>query len=267
MDIKKYGVMTASALDSCEALEEVEESYLRGFFGRANYKLFDRYLAGVSVRRDGISKFSSANRWVTFLSGSLGWIISEEGFFRFEPVSLLKLRGSYGQTGNTNIPNGITSDLWAINSGTSTLEGYNNTYLASIGNSDIKWETTNSLDVGIDYGFFKNRINGSVAYYQKKVSDMLLAVTLPLSAGIYGGNTCWQNIGDMKNEGFEFNVNAVAISKKDFTWNIGFNISTNKNKVLALDPSSDAIHVGIPQTPPHRCITLPHIPPEAPAAL
>jgi len=224
-----------------------DESYLRGFFGRGNYKLLNRYMAGISVRRDGISKFTSDHRWATFLSGSLGWIISEEKFFHFKPVSLLKLRGSYGETGNTNIPSGITSDLWDITSGTSTLEGNNNTYLASIGNSDIKWETTKSLDAGIDFGLFDNRINGSLAWYQQKVSDMLLAVTLPISAGIYGGNTCWQNVGDMRNRGMEFNVNAVIISKPKFKWTGAFNISSNKNKVLALDPESDANHVGILQ--------------------
>ena len=224
------------------------ESYLRGYFGRANYKLLNRYLAGVSIRRDGISKFSPKNRWATFVSGSLGWIISDEAFFNFEPISLLKLRGSFGQTGNTNIPGGITSDLWYINSGTNSLEGKNNTYLQSIGSSDIKWETTNSLDVGIDYGLFDNRINGSVAFYQRKVSDMLLAVSLPPSAGIYGGNTTWQNVGDMQNEGIEFNVNALAINKRDFTWNIGFNISSNRNKVLKLDPESDLNKVGILQS-------------------
>ncbi len=224
------------------------ESYLRGYFGRANYKLLDRYLAGVSIRRDGISKFTPANRWATFLSGSLGWIISDESFFQVKPISLLKLRGSYGETGNTNIPGGITSDLWGINSGSSTLEGKNNTYLQSIGNSDIKWETTNSLDAGIDFGLFSNRLNGSLAYYQRKVSDMLLAVSLPPSAGIFGGNTTWQNIGDMKNSGVEFNLNAVVVNKNDFTWNIGFNVSSNKNEVLALDPESDANHVGILQS-------------------
>lgn len=197
------------------------ESYLRGFFGRANYKLDDKYLAGVSVRRDGISKFTSDNRWATFLSGSLGWIISEEKFFNFKPINLLKLRGSYGQTGNTNIPGGITTDRWGINSGSSTLASTNNTYLGSIGNSDIKWETTNSLDAGIDFGIFSNRINGSLAYYQKKVSDMLLAVTLPPSAGLWEAqNFCWQNIGDMRNEGFEFNVNTVVYNKHDFTFNL-----------------------------------------------
>ena len=223
------------------------ESYLRGYFGRANYKLLNKYLAGVSIRRDGISQFTAQNRWATFVSGSLGWVISEEKFFHFKPISLLKLRGSFGQTGNTNIPGGITSDKWGINSGTGTLEGKNNTFLNNIGNSDIKWETTNSLDVGIDYGIFNNRINGSIAYYRKKVSDMLLAVSLPPSAGIYGGNTCWQNIGDMQNSGFEFNVNAVVVNKPDFTWNVGFNISTNQNKVLSLDPKSDLNHVGLLQ--------------------
>ncbi len=231
------------------------ESYLRGFFGRANYKLADKYLAGISVRRDGISKFTADNRWATFLSGSLGWIISEEKFFHFEPVSLLKLRGSYGQTGNTNIPSGITTDRWGINSGSSTLASINNTYLGSIGNADIKWETTNSLDAGIDFGFLANRINGSLAYYQKKVSDMLLAVTLPPSAGLWEAqNYCWQNIGDMKNEGFEFNANAVVYNKNDFTFNLGFNISTNKNKVISLDPTSDANHVGILQAAENNII-------------
>jgi len=224
------------------------ESYLRGYFGRANYKLLNKYMAGVSIRRDGISQFTAKNRWATFLSGSLGWVISEEKFFHFKPVSLLKFRGSFGQTGNTNIPGGITSDNWGINSGSNTLEGKNNTVLNSIGNSDIKWETTNSMDVGIDYGFFNNRINGSIAYYHKKVSDMLLAVSLPISAGIYGGNKCWQNIGDMENGGLEFNVNAVVITKHDFTWNVGFNISTNQNKVLSLDPKSDLNHVGLLQS-------------------
>jgi len=224
------------------------ESYLRGYFGRANYKLLDKYLVGASVRRDGISQFTPDNRWATFLSGSLGWVISDEDFFKIKSVSLLKLRGSYGQTGNTNIPGGITSDKWGINSGAGTLEGKNNTYLQSIGNADIKWETTNSADIGIDYGFLDNRINGSLAFYQRKVSDMLLAVSLPPSAGIFGGNSTWQNIGDMKNNGVEFNINALAMRKKDFTWDIGFNIASNENKVLSLDPESDANNVGILQS-------------------
>lgn len=221
------------------------ESYLRGYFARANYKLLDKYLVGASVRRDGISKFTAANRWATFLSGSLGWIISEEKFFHFKPISLLKLRGSFGQTGNTNTPSNITTDAWGISSGVNTLVGENSTNLSSIGNSDIKWETTNSIDVGIDYGLFGNRINGSIAYYQRKVSDMLLAVSLPPSAGIYGGNVCWENIGDMRNQGFEFDINSTIVNQRDLTVSAGFNISTNSNKVLNLDPQSDANGTGL----------------------
>lgn len=223
------------------------ESYLRGFFGRANYKLFDRYLAEASVRRDGISKFTEEHRWATFLSGALGWIISEEKFFHIKPVSLLKLRGSFGQTGNTNVPSNVSTDVWRVNTNPNeTLEGNSNTTLGSIGNSDIQWETTSSLDVGIDFGLFDNRVNGSVAYYHQKVSDMILKVSLPPSAGIGDeANYSYQNIGDMKNYGIECDIRVILMNKKDFTWSAGLNIFTNKNEVLALDPESDMNGVGI----------------------
>jgi len=231
------------------------ESYLRGYFGRANYKFKDRYIVGTSIRRDGISKFTPENRWATFLSGSAGWIISEENFFNSKLVNLLKLRGSFGQTGNTNIPSGITSDKYEVR--TSDNLGIPSTKLVSIGNSDIKWETTSTLDFGFDFGLLNNRINGSLAYYKQNVKDMLLAVALPYSAGIFGGNIIWQNIGDMQNQGIEFNVDAALI-EKSFTWNVGLNFSTNKNKILSLDPSSDANNVGITQAEPYedRVITI-----------
>lgn len=220
------------------------ESYLRGFFGRANYKFKDKYIVGASIRRDGISKFTSENRWATFASGSAGWIISEEDFFSSEIVNMLKLRGSFGQTGNTNIPSGITSDYYSVR--TSNTLGIPSTEFISVGNSDIKWETTSTLDFGIDYGLFNNRINGSLAFYKQKVEDMLLAVSLPYSAGISGGNIIWQNVGDMENRGVEFNVDAAIINSA-FKWDLGFNFSFNKNKILALDPESDANKVGITQ--------------------
>ncbi len=231
------------------------ESYLRGFFGRANYKFRDKYIIGTSIRRDGISKFTPDNRWATFVSGSAGWIISDEDFFNSDLINLLKLRGSFGQTGNTNIPSGITSDNYSVR--TSSTLGIPSTELISIGNSDIKWETTSTLDVGFDFGLLNNRINGSLAYYKQTVEDMLLAVALPYSAGISGGNIVWQNIGDMENQGIEFNVNAAVINNA-FKWNTGLNFSTNKNKILALDPDSDANNVGITQAEPFedRIITI-----------
>ena len=221
------------------------ESYLMGIFGRANYNFRNKYYAGFSMRRDGISKFIAENRWATFLSGSLGWIISEEEFFNVKAINFLKLRGSFGQTGNTNIPTGITEDMWDINSGSGTLQGSNNTRLDNMGNQHIKWETTSTLDVGFDFGLLNNRINGSVAWYTQKIEDMLLKAAIPQSAGVPGGNAIWQNIGDMKNYGWEVNLDAVAISQKDFRWSIGGNFSTNRNKVLSLTPEMDSTGSGI----------------------
>lgn len=221
------------------------ETYLMGFFGRANYNFREKYYAGLSVRRDGISKFVDNNRWATFLSGSLGWVISEEKFFNVEAISLLKLRGSYGQTGNTNIPTGITGDIWSNRSGDGTLQLSNSKMLTNIGNRNVKWETTSTIDFGFDFGLFQNRINGSIAWYTKKVEDMLLKATVPQSAGIQQSNSIWQNIGDMKSSGLEFDIEAVLISKKDFKWKVGGNIASNRNKVLALTPELDNSGNGI----------------------
>lgn len=222
-----------------------DEEYLRGYFARANYKLLDRYIISASARRDGISKFSKDNRWANFFSAGAGWIVSDEPWFKVPAVSLLKLRGSVGQTGNTNVPYGITADVWDIITGNQTLEGYNVSRLKSIGNTNVKWETTTSYDAGVDFGLLGNRINGSVAYYRQNVSDMILAVSMPESAGIKGGNVNYANAGDMYNHGIEFEVYATLMEKRDFSWRAGFNISTNANKVTALDPVSDANGAGI----------------------
>ena len=225
------------------------EVYLLGWFARANYKYLDRYILNASARRDGISKFSAANRWANFFSGGLGWIISEEPWFNSETFSLLKLRGSVGQTGNTNVPDGVTSDKWeVVNATGNTLEGLNTSRLYSIGNENIKWETTTSYDAGIDFGLWDNRVNGSLAFYRQDVKDMLLAASLPTSAGIRGGNKGWMNIGDMYNFGLEFELFATLVERRDFIWSAGFNVATNHNKVTALDPDSDAHHTGILNT-------------------
>ena len=223
------------------------ETYLMGFFGRANYNFLNKYYAGFSMRRDGISKFVAENRWVTFVSGSAGWVITEEEFFKNKVVNFLKLRGSYGQTGNTNIPTGITEDIWSNRSGDGTLQLTNSKNLTNVGNRFIRWETTSTVDVGFDFGLFKNRINGSIAWYNQRIVDMLLEAAVPQSSGIQGGNSIWENIGDMRNYGWEVNVDATVISKKDFRWSIGGNFSTNRNEVLALTPELDSSGNGILQ--------------------
>ena len=222
------------------------ENYLLSYFFRANYKLLDRYIVNFSARRDGSSKFSEENRWANFFSGGLGWVISEEPWFNSRTINLLKLRGSIGQVGNSNLPGDVLTDSWEIVNGTGdSLEGLSTSRLYSVGNPALKWETTTSYDAGVDFGFFNNRLNGSVAYYRRNVSDMLTKVSLPMSSGIRGGNSGWQNIGCMYNQGVELELMGTIMQRKNFSWTAGMNLATNVNKVTALDAASDATGAGI----------------------
>ncbi len=216
------------------------EYYIRSYIGRANYKLMDKYLLGVSFRRDGSSKFSSDVRWGNFAALSAGWIVSEEEFFETlkDRVNLLKLRGSFGQTGNDNIPSNRNINLINNHSrfryGTSDIMPAGSSFI--VGNPSITWETTDSYDAGVDFGLFNYRISGSLAYYMQYVSDMLLQMSTPPSAAI---GRVWGNVGDMRNWGWEFNVSSVNINKNDFRWNTTFNFSTNQNKILKLTPEME----------------------------
>ena len=152
------------------------------------------------------------NRFGDFYSVSGGWIISDEAFMRNAGfISLLKLRGSYGETGNQNIPSEVTKNSYSIKS----KQYYNNMqnmFLWNIANKAAKWEKNKSIDLGLDYALFNNKVNGSIAYYRRTTSDMLMRVQLPASAGITnsGGNadnnSMWANVGSMYNQGFEFDI-------------------------------------------------------------
>ncbi|GHB75231.1 SusC/RagA family TonB-linked outer membrane protein [Persicitalea jodogahamensis] len=209
--------------------------YLLGFFGRVNYKLKDRYLLNLSVRRDGHSVLSKANRWATFAAVGAGWIISDESFAKVPWLTHLKLRGSVGTTGNTGLSSEMTQINWGLSNsryGGGYLPG--GTTLGPIGNADLKWETTLNTDVGFDYGLFNNRLSGSVAYYVKKVSDLILRGNVPVSVG-FTNNQVWENVGDLKNWGWEFSVNSVNINKNAFRWNTDFNFSFNDNRIIKLN--------------------------------
>lgn len=228
------------------------ENYGMSFFSRLDYKFMERYLVGASFIREGSSKFVKENRWANFFSASAGWIISDEAFMKsFDWISMLKLRGSYGETGNQNIPSEATITSYAMKS-KQFYDGTPNMYMWSVPNKGAKWEKTKSIDVGIDYAFFNNRLNGSIAYYRQNVDDMLLKVQLPASAGIPDknfsinfNNSMWANIGSMYNEGFEFDVNYNVINTKDFSWTTGFNLTYNRNEVTALSPDVDTKGTGI----------------------
>jgi TonB-linked SusC/RagA family outer membrane protein len=226
------------------------ENMLKSYFGRANYKYKDRYLAGISVRRDGSSVFTPAYRWGNFVALSAGWILSDEKFMRpFGANNFLKLRGSYGQTGNASIPGNldITSYNGGFGYGSSGILGTDGTLISSIGVRNLIWEKTNNLDVGLDFGFLNYRINGSLAYYNKYVHGLLLQSALPPSAGI---GTIWGNIGDLVNSGIELSVTSYNLpSSRKFGWSTTLNVSFNHNEVKKLTPQVDKAGTGMVSSP------------------
>lgn len=218
-----------------------QEEYLLGYIGRFDYKFKDRYFAGVSLRRDGSSKFRPENRWEIFPAYSLGWIISDESFFNIGNVEMIKLRGSFGRTGNKDIP----SNLFVTNFTNSRGNRYGEPSLipggsriGNLGTPDLTWETTNSYDAGVDFGLYNNKISGYVAYYLQDVDDLLLFSTLPTSSGVSG---IWNNIGRIQNYGWEISLNTVNlhIPSRDFRWTTDFNFSTNDSEVISLTPQLD----------------------------
>lgn len=218
-----------------------EEEYLLGYIGRLDYKFRDKYYAGVSLRRDGSSKFLPERRWEIFPAYSLGWIISDEDFFTPLWVEMLKLRGSYGRTGNKD----INPNLFQTNFTNNRAHRYGEPTLipggsriSNLGTPTLTWETTNSYDVGIDFEIFRSRISGSLAYYLQDVDDLLLFSMLPQSSGVNG---VWNNIGNMRNHGLEFSLYSTNVHRPEsaFRWTTDFNFSTNNNEVLSLTPMLD----------------------------
>lgn len=201
------------------------ENYLVSFFGRLNYNLMDRYLLTATLRRDGSSRFSENNRWGLFPSVALAWSIINENFMENtrDVLSNLKLRLGYGVTGQQDIGDYMYLTKYAISSNTNTM--YNGTFLLKPDgySPDLKWEETHTYNVAVDYGFLNGRISGSLEFYIKKTKDLLNTVSAP--AGTNFTNQITANVGEMENKGVEFNVNAVAIQTKDFSWNIGYNVT------------------------------------------
>lgn len=200
------------------------------YFGRANYKFMDRYLVSASLRSDGSSRFAENNRFGMFPSASLGWILSEEDFLKGnKAVSFLKLRGSYGITGNAEVANFGYMGLYGANR-YGDAAGIAFTQLS---NPDLTWETTAQADLGIDFGFLNDRITGEVDVYQKNTSDLLLDVPL---MGTSGFTSQLRNIGAMQNRGIELVINANILTG-GFKWNVSANWSANRNEVTQLTSS------------------------------
>jgi TonB-linked SusC/RagA family outer membrane protein len=220
------------------------EYTFNSYFGRVNYTYKNKYLLTATGRSDGASKFGANHKYAFFPSGAIAWRVNEEDFLKdSKNISNLKLRASYGVTGNSEIDPysslGLLGNYAAI---------FNNTRVGGIGtnrlaNPELKWEKTAQSDIGLELGLFQNRINFEADVYYRKTTDMLLNAPVPLSSGY---SNIFRNVGSMENKGLELSLNTVNINTTDFSWNTTFNISFNKNKVLELATPADIFGVGNP---------------------
>jgi TonB-linked SusC/RagA family outer membrane protein len=213
------------------ASQFTSESKLASFFSRVDYNYASKYYAEFIVRADGSSRFGTNNKWGYFPAVGAGWRISEENFLQALPqISNLKLRGSYGITGNQGgIDDYASQGLWTGGFGYSDAAGGNEgpgTAPLQIANPDLKWEKTTQLSIGADLGLFNNRINAELNIYDKLTQDVLLLIATPGSSGFTSYLT---NYGEIRNRGFELSVNSVNLKTNNFSWKTDFNISRNKN--------------------------------------
>lgn len=224
-------------LDAGTTIEKLEGNITGGatvsMFGQVNYDYLGKYLVQANIRRDGSSVFAPGNQFGNFPSVSAGWRISEEAFCKNIPVlSNLKLRVGYGKLGNANIQSFAwlstysLTDQYPLGNSNSVYPAY---YLTQMYNKKIKWETTTTTNIGVDFGLFNNRLSGTFDWYDKRTTDMLFNATIPYSSGFVTGPVV--NIGEVMNKGWELNL-SWNDKIKDFSYGVSFNISQNKNEVL-----------------------------------
>ncbi|HTI10776.1 MAG TPA: TonB-dependent receptor [Puia sp.] len=226
------------------------EHSLISFFGRANYSYDDRYLLTATVRRDGSSRFGPENKYGVFPSAALAWKIKNESFLKSNrTVSDLKLRLGYGITGQQDgIANFAYLSSYSLSNANASYQfgnSYYQGYRPSGYNPKIKWEQTATSNIGLDYGFLDNRITGSIDLYLKKTKDLLNLI--PQAAGSNFAAYVLANVGNMENKGVEFSINAEPIQRKDFSWDVSFNVTYNKNTITRLTQfPNDTSYVGFP---------------------
>ncbi len=215
-------------------------SNMLSFFARVSYTFDNRYLLTATMRADGSSKFAKGNKWGYFPSASAAWRISQEKFFLDSRISSvvnnLKLRVGYGVTGNNNISNNQYATEVSMGVYPMDNNEQNATYVfgSAKGNPKLKWETLNATNIGLDLGMINNRINLGVDWYNNQISDMLMSIKIPTTTGF---SSQLQNFGSMRNRGWEFSLNTVNITTRDFQWTTSLNLSFNRSKVIKIDPN------------------------------
>jgi iron complex outermembrane receptor protein len=219
----------------------VQDSKLISFFGRVNYNLNDRYLIAASLRRDGSSRFASTNAWGNFPSVSVAWRLSQESFLRdIRALSDLKIRAAWATTGNQSFQDYLQYTTFTLGDAQSAVQFGNSfvpTLRPSAVNPDIKWESTASWNVGADFGFFNQRISGSIDWYVKKTSDLIFST--PIVAGTNMSNFLTQNIGSMRNTGIELSLSAQIMrgDRHSLGWTADFTASHNSNTLTSISAS------------------------------
>jgi TonB-dependent starch-binding outer membrane protein SusC len=225
------------------------ENYLVSFFGRLNYTFKDRYLLTATLRDDGSSRFSPETRWGLFPSTAFAWKINDEPFMANQKIfSDLKLRAGWGVTGQQNISDNDYPYMPRYTYSEETAQyQFGNQYYITMRpegyDANIKWEETTTYNVGLDYGFIDNRITGAIDYYQRYTDDLINFIPVP--AGTNLSNYILTNVGNLENMGVEFSINATAISKKDLTWEIGFNAAYQHTEITKLTANEDPTYAGV----------------------
>lgn len=232
------------AADIIQNTLDVQDSKLISFFGRLNYNINDRYLAALSLRRDGSSRFGPGNEWGTFPSVALAWRLSQESFMRsFSSISDLKLRASWARTGNQAFANYQQYATFRVGDAQSQYS-FGDTLVTTIRpgavDPNIKWEATRSFDVGLDFGFSNQRFSGAIDWYDKKTEDLIF--TVPIPAGTNLSNFLTTNIGSMRNRGVEFSLGARIMEggSGGFTWQADLTAAHNSNELLTINPTAGA---------------------------
>ncbi|MCD7973333.1 MAG: TonB-dependent receptor [Candidatus Azobacteroides sp.] len=244
-----YKTMNAGKSNTRSESPSKTQNYLLSFFGRINYIHADKYLYTFTLRNDGSSRFAKGNRWGLFPSGAFSWRIKEESFLKdFYPLSDLKIRLSYGVTGQQDI--GLDDypylSTYSLNPDSTAMyqigDKFYQTLRPSGYDANIKWEETRTWNAGVDFSFFHNRLSGSLDAYISKTSDLLNYIPVP--AGTNLSDYITTNVGDMENKGVELSIHGIPVSGKDFTWDVLYNFTWNKNKITRLTQTNDPSYAG-----------------------
>ena len=245
----KYSEKTAGGTEYNKPVfpYDLPRNTLVSFYGRVNYSLLDRYLFTATVRADGSSRFAPKYRWGVFPSLALAWKIKEESFLKeVDAISDLKLRLGYGLTGQQDgIANYSYQSVYALSGNEKRYlfgDKWYNMYKPAAYDAEIKWEQTATTNIGLDYGFLKGRLYGSLDLYVKHTKDLLN--TIPVPAGANFSNKLLTNIGSMTNKGAELSVNYIPIETKDWNWVLNFNATYNQTKITQLTQVEDPTYLG-----------------------